>query len=249
MTEREIHQAIFQGNSEDNYQCLCFQRTISDLDNMVTSGSKQAELYTDVVSSTQEVDARAQSLLTQLRESKLPEKLPSSNILHHTVELNQNLKIDRTIHRDYIKTFCDDYFQKLMDLIDSSIMDYHHNRKIVHDPLILEILQHIHFCREKCRTFHGRTSLLAQVQNYLTKKESSLSPFVVYGQSGSGKTSFMAKVAYECNHWLDCSSAVVVLRFIGITPTSSNLRTLLHSICSQVDRAYGYSTKSVPKVG
>ncbi|RDD38573.1 NACHT and WD repeat domain-containing protein 2 [Trichoplax sp. H2] len=247
VTEREIHQAVFQGNGENNHYCLCFKRTISDLDHMIASGSKQAELYTDVVSTTQEVDTRAQTLLAQLRESKLPEKLPSSNILHHTVELNQSLKIDRTAHQEYIASFCDDYYQKLMELINASIKDYHNKQEIVHDPLVVEILQHIRFCREKCRTFHGRESLLAQVQAYIKQKQPSLSPYAVYGESGSGKTTFMAKVAYECNQWLDCPSAVVVLRFIGITPTSSNLRTLLHSICTQADRAYGYSTRLIPK--
>lgn len=78
-------------------------------------------------------------------------------------------------------------------------------------------------------------------------------PLVVHGVSGSGKTAIMAKAALdgESLHQspLDPGGGegrgegtTVIYRFIGATPGSSDLRSLLESLCKQIAGAYGDQT-------
>ena len=80
--------------------------------------------------------------------------------------------------------------------------------------LMREVLDHSRFCKEKVSKFHGRTDLLEkvyfkirkfishlnflfifQMQNYILEENNQ--PFVIYGESGCGKTAILAKLAYE----------------------------------------------------
>ena len=73
-------------------------------------------------------------------------------------------------------------------------------------------------------------------------------PLVVYGESGSGKTSVLSMVLKCCQEWFNSGSAIVT-RFLGITPDSSLLRRLLMSLCQQIsfllDREYNESKVKV----
>jgi hypothetical protein len=57
-----------------------------------------------------------------------------------------------------------------------------------------EILQHCTFCRNFCRQFKGRETLLEKAKQYI-QDHSRSQPFVMYGPSGSGKSCVIAKVA------------------------------------------------------
>ena len=62
-------------------------------------------------------------------------------------------------------------------------------------------------------------------------------PLVLHGSSGSGKTSVMAMIAKEA--WSSMKSKpAIVLRFIGTTPGSCSINSLLSSITQQVRKAY-----------
>ena len=59
-------------------------------------------------------------------------------------------------------------------------------------------------------------------------------PLVIHGVIGSGKTSIMAGVAYHIKKKYPLSKMILIIRFIGITPSSSSVRCILRSICEQV---------------
>lgn len=73
-------------------------------------------------------------------------------------------------------------------------------------------------------------------------------PLIVYGAEGSGKTCLMARAAQHCHSWIqparlsstssDPNDSVdmmgLVLRFARLTPKSSSILTLLHSINRQL---------------
>ena len=59
-------------------------------------------------------------------------------------------------------------------------------------------------------------------------------PMVIHGVTGSGKTSIMAGVAYHIKKRYPLSKMILIIRFIGITPSSSSIRCVLRSICEQV---------------
>ncbi|KAK3095533.1 hypothetical protein FSP39_015737 [Pinctada imbricata] len=62
-------------------------------------------------------------------------------------------------------------------------------------------------------------------------------PVVLYGESGSGKTSVMAKLAYKVQEWYP--GCVSVIRFMGTSPLSSAIKTTLLSVCAQISIMYG----------
>lgn len=73
---------------------------------------------------------------------------------------------------------------------------------------------------------------------YLTGNERH--PLIIYGAEGSGKTCLLARAAQQCRHsWqqpdLDNSLEMgVLLRFARLTPESSSVLTILHSLTQQL---------------
>lgn len=98
-----------------------------------------------------------------------------------------------------------------------------------------EIEQHDAFARERARFFTGRKELLRRITENL--KGSGGRPVLVHGESGSGKSALLA-VASEFATDSE-PRRIVIRRFIGATPSSSDGVSLLRSICSQLADIYG----------
>lgn len=102
-----------------------------------------------------------------------------------------------------------------------------------------EICQHSTICKEKSRIFQGRKDLIDTIVNYVGKSEDednddSDTPMVIYGESGCGKTSVMAKAAAMAKRKFP--DQVQVTRFLGTTSDSSTIFRVLASVCSQLIR-------------
>lgn len=67
--------------------------------------------------------------------------------------------------------------------------------KLSNDIIYTETLQHMHACQQFCRMFQGREEVVERVHQYVIGKSDQ--PFVMYGESGCGKTSLMAKSASQ----------------------------------------------------
>jgi ABC-type phosphate/phosphonate transport system ATPase subunit len=63
------------------------------------------------------------------------------------------------------------------------------------------------------QVFRGREEILRKVQCYLSKPMTE--PLVLYGLSGSGKTSVLARSASLVRQWLPDTSPAIVIRFLG----------------------------------
>ena len=82
----------------------------------------------------------------------------------------------------------------------------------------------------KLTNFSGRESVLALLDAYIERKtEQPLQPLVIYGPSGIGKSSIIAKAIQRIRD----KERHVVFRFVGATPASSSSRSLLASICQE----------------
>jgi WD40 repeat protein len=99
--------------------------------------------------------------------------------------------------------------------------------------LALEIEAHDTFARERALVF-GREDVLEGIATYL--REGGPRPLVLHGPSGSGKSAVIAQASERASS--AHTSAVVIRRFVGVSPESSSGLTLLRSLCDQVGEAY-----------
>jgi hypothetical protein len=110
------------------------------------------------------------------------------------------------------------------------------------DQLRAEIWAHEDFGRDRCSHFVGREEPLAAIAGYLAGGDAK--PLAIVGEPGSGKSALMAKVFEQAQ--LAHSNTLVVYRFIGATPASSDGRALLDSLCRQITRDYEGDESTIP---
>lgn len=57
----------------------------------------------------------------------------------------------------------------------------------------------------------------------------------MYGESGFGKTSLLAVASIRVYDWVgDTGNLVVIRRFLGTTPDSTNIGSLINSVTRQI---------------
>lgn len=100
------------------------------------------------------------------------------------------------------------------------------------DGLDHEIQAHADFAAERARHFVGRHQIIRRINDYVAGDERY--PLVIHGRSGSGKSALMAKVLERLP-----PDAPVISRFIGATPASTELTSLLRGLCRQIHREFG----------
>ena len=88
------------------------------------------------------------------------------------------------------------------------------------NPLMEEVTRHALFCRDHTHSFQGRADILQAIHNYVTGPDPMM-PLVIYGESGVGKTSLMAKVIMEIQEKSKNRNLAIMYRFCGTTPDSS----------------------------
>ncbi len=125
------------------------------------------------------------------------------------------------------------YFQA--SILRASSLQRHY---ALQDPLILEISHHINILQTKVAAYVGRQAVVDSFCSSV-KMSRGGQVFVVHGVSGCGKTSFLAKVASS----LYCDQSLLVVRFLGTSPQSSNMRAVLESVCQQIQHLYGSDLK------
>ena len=244
VTEDEIRRGIINASSPSKH-CFWFKRVISDLGANIDS--RNAGKFIDKTwGANASVDQTAQKLLNTLREKDLPRALPSANIVTYDVKWSDNGVDPSTTpaHSQYIEKLCEDFYATLTQMIDNGIKE--NETSDSRDSFAEELFQHGSFCQKKCKSFHGRKEFLEASKKTLVEQENH--GVVLYGESGCGKTSIMAKIATEVKQWLEDESAIVVLRFIGTSPDSSGIRPLLRSICIQLCKGAGQNIADIPEV-
>ncbi|EDV28762.1 uncharacterized protein TRIADDRAFT_19804, partial [Trichoplax adhaerens] len=251
VTHREIRQGILDVENCTNDQCICFVRKISNLEEDLSNDNVPA--YIDLIHGENEINTEATDLLSSLLNDQIKEKLNESQIFYFQLDWSPT-GIDpdnNEDHEDYIREFCEKFYLVMIRMIDKGIEK---NQQLpFDDSLYEEVLGHLSFCQQQCQSFHGRRDILQVVESYIDKgcrdhDESNetlkKSPLVVYGESGSGKTSIMAKCAqYTKNKY---PSANLLLRFLGTSPDSSSIRKLLASLCIQLSRLYDQDLNCIP---
>jgi WD40 repeat protein len=134
-------------------------------------------------------------------------------------------------------TLCVDVWRGLARVIREEIA-----RLQMVDPLEVDIGEHDAFGEDRSKSFLGRPAGLEIIANYLDSSDRH--PLAVVGEPGSGKSALLARAIEQARAKL--TSREVVARFIGATPSSTDGRALLESLCREISRRYALNEASVP---
>ena len=210
MTENEVQNGILQSKSDPKDSCIAVLRDIPDIQNHLDH--VQAPRFIDTVSNEAKLDEEANGYLKQLRDERLKEKIPDNNMTRVTVEWNSsgaNVSVEKaenvnvaesaqaatpdkesTVvkHKQYLDSLCKEFYDKASKLIRQGGV----KSSKTYDEIVTEVLQHQHFAKIRCEVFEGREDVLDEIQNYLTN--GCRLPLVIFGNSGCGKTTVMARL-------------------------------------------------------
>ncbi|XP_041349252.1 NACHT domain- and WD repeat-containing protein 1-like [Gigantopelta aegis] len=239
VTEAEIREGLFTDDKSSGKQCVWFHRIIEDIEKK--EPNYQLSRYMDCLGPAEKVKESRQ-LLDELKKA-LPERIPKNHLILYKIKWSENGvdPVKSPQHKEYIRKLCVDFESSLLKMIKDGIKT--RLQTDLANPLFEEIVQQTLFCQEKCKAFHGRHDTLEKISHYLVDK--SRIPFVVYGQSGCGKTSIVAMAAKSC--WDKFGgNVVVIIRFIGTTPDSSTIGALLRSVTLQIMKVYGQQADDMP---
>ncbi|CAH8572085.1 unnamed protein product [Schistosoma guineensis] len=194
VTEHEIILGILNADDSDKRKCAAFTRTIKEIDEVLQS--KQANKFLDM-NHNGTLDETRFEQINCLRNITLAAVLKENNIRNYEIPWSaiENDGLERTL---YLRKFGMDFESKTISLIDKAVSEM---SNFENDDLYVEVLQHLNHCNEFVQEFHGRSDVLEVVKRYIQGDSSD--PFVIYGQSGSGKTSVMAKLAVTARDWIN----------------------------------------------
>ncbi|KAK3095848.1 hypothetical protein FSP39_019955 [Pinctada imbricata] len=136
-------------------------------------------------------------------------------------QLSRFIGIDPQLpeHSQYLDKMASDFESRMMTMIEKSIDERENHDQYLNKPLHRECVQHLQFCQEKLKGFYG----------------DSKEPLVIHGLSGCGKTCIVAAAAQKAFESVKGKGAVI-LRFLGTTPDSSDVVSLLHSLIEHIYR-------------
>jgi NACHT domain- and WD repeat-containing protein len=226
-TEQEIVQAVLRVPDAREH-IFCFFRTSKNM-----PLAESAKDFVDLVeiNGAYHLDTEARDRLERLKNRELRTRL-LDNIYDYEAEWTGS-----GITADHLAQLCEDVYQSLSRVVEEEIA-----RREKVGPLEQEQAAHEAFGKEWARFFVGRAGMLEAVGDYVRSNDRR--PLVVYGASGMGKSALMAKARAE--YGAGNGDGVVVSRFIGATPNSSNGRALLEGLCREISRRYGADETTVP---
>ncbi|MFX1294681.1 MAG: DUF4062 domain-containing protein [Promethearchaeota archaeon] len=215
-TEQEIINGVLKDYNAKEH-VYCFLREIKNIKSI------KDKKFIDI-NDEGNIDQGKQKLLKNLK-SRLRDRLPKNNLYEYTAEV-----IDGEITKNHINKLCDDVYNALYKVIKKEI------KKIEQiDPLDKEIMDHDEFCEILIENFVGRKKIIDKVTKNVDKEFAK--PLIIYGNSGSGKSSIMAKLFKILSK--KYPKTIIISRFIGATPHSLNKSSLLESLYNQISNAYG----------
>ena len=234
-TEQEIwHGALRVPDAREHV--LAFFREIENL--ATFSDPKQIKDFVDVGPSGS-VEVALQTEEDRLK-AELRQRLGSTNVFRNggpvrLVEV-QDHQGDRTadVTTGHLAQLCTKVVSRLSEIIQGQIEKYWCNTAQASmdraaRELEIEQREYERFAKERGgeELFVGRQVELRAILDYLGSD--SRWPLVIHSASGCGKTALLARASQEV-----AKTRKRIDRFIGVTPRSSDLRSLLSSLCQEL---------------
>ncbi|NXY32328.1 NWD2 protein, partial [Pomatorhinus ruficollis] len=233
-------------------KCVCYIRKIANIERFV----KIPEMgkYMDVVHKAGKFlrDPEAHEKLIKLRDEFIPTIVASSNLRVYTSVTHCDMKLgySQEVESHYIEGLGKQFYEDMIDIIQATVQQ---NFDTETDVLYDEVLQHSSLCKTYSTFYEYRCEALSIVHKYvLPRKIGHINPLIIYGGPCTGKTLLLAEAAKKAYSWLQeemgpDSDPVVVIRFLGSTETSTDLKNILQSICEQLAVNYRCLVQSYPK--
>lgn len=146
--------------------------------------------------------------------------------------------------QNYLARFCNDFVNDMKNLISQHAEKLLKVSKQVEKSVLQEVIHHSTLCKDKTIHFKGQSDVLFRVEKFFRNPRENNKPFVIFGESGCGKSTVMAKIAIQCKQWFtdDC---VVVYRCLGTTSNCSSIYRTVMSITLQICMAYNLPLPNV----
>lgn len=179
------------------------------------------------------IDHEADRIAVDQLKTRLKQKLPDNHVFPYKARWQdvkrRNQDDSPTLNlgqESDLKQLCDRVYEDLKTVIDEELASFKQR-----PGLDREQEAHCRFGEERCAHFKGRADILSRIQAYLDSPDDT-KPLVIHGTSGCGKTALMAQAAL---HLAPATRNLTpVVRFIGATPESADLRSLLRSLCAEL---------------
>jgi hypothetical protein len=140
-----------------------------------------------------------------------------------------------------LQKFGNDVYDKLSAVIGEQLSTVVDKDEITHESKL-----HSEFKTKLTEHFCGRSEILQSLNEYLNKPSDN-KVFAIIGDSGSGKSSVMAEIVRQSEEKF--RHAVIVFRFIGTSSRSSNIISLLQSVCGQIAKEFDTTIEALAGEG
>ena len=225
-------------------KCLCFHRKLQgiheDLDNDSVAD------YTDVLfqDGKVKVDGVRQERLDNLA-SAIHSRLGESNMKGYEVTwMGGDIREPGAPeHQVYLKQLVRDFVEGMKRLIVLNNSQWK-SIKNTNFALYREVLHHSKICSQNIRLFINRSEPLNKVKEFFNNHSHDNRPLVIQGNNGVGKSSILAHIYKAGGKLIEKPQWVAIYRQIGLTPDSSQLRTLLVGILQQLGILYNMDAPS-----
>ena len=225
-TEQEIWRGTF-GAANTKEHVLAFIREIDDVEKFATPTQIGAFIDVDVSGQRDQGATEALKQLKAMLENRLGENYSIDKGSVRFDQSKADAPCDVTIaHLDELKQSVQ---TKLTNIINRQMDEYWAGTDRSLRTLELETLEHQRFGAERApeKSFVGRKDQLDSIAGYL--QSDSRQPLVIHGASGCGKTALLARASQLAGpKWK------AIVRFLGVTPHSSDIRSLLASLCQEL---------------
>ena len=231
MTELETLEGLLNCNRDEVHKnCLVFERHVTDIGEYLDR-DKVAK-FIDLHPGSATINAEKEKALIDFKQ-RLADKVCRRNYDYQEITWQDPRGVDPKEHKEYLEGLCQTFFAKVKGIVNSNEA---RRRRMHTDDLYEEVLHHWNMAKKRSEIFMGRNSVLQEIKRYLLRVTDK--PLILYGSSGHGKTSIMSAAATRARSWLAIEGvgmqASVVVRFCGTSPSSSNIRRLLKSLCVQI---------------
>lgn len=156
----------------------------------------------------------------------LKEKLNNLSLNKNYIKIDTKLIEENQISNEHLESF----IQELKDRLEQSILQSINTQDNEVTNIDTEILFQKQYFEDISKDVIGREIEVKNILNYLSNPNNT-EPFFIYGESGIGKTSIIAKTISE---YQKLSSNKLIYRFCGISQKSSSIHDLLISILNEL---------------